>query len=171
MLISIFFAGCKSSPDEMDYSNFTRVNKKGKFSIYLPNYLVPDKKINRNAELSYADTLNNTFFMVIREEIPDTESDSITIELNNYAVFAANAITEALTDPQIIARDTLQIDQHPSCITTMSGKYGGQRVYYIQAVVETDDFFYQLTGWTLGRFKDTRGADLRNACLSFTDEN
>lgn len=109
--------------------------------------------------------------MVIKDKIPNTERDSITIELENYFNFAELAILNTLSDAKESNRENISINLNEAIIANIEGRYGDQKVYYCLAVVETGDYFYQLIGWTLSRLKDTKGQDIYDAALSFAELN
>ncbi len=168
-MLTIFSVACNSGSEDPDYSNFNHIVKKGSFEIYLPKYLKPDKKINPKATLAYADSANNTIFMVIRDQIPNTEKDNITIQLENYFNFAQLAIFNTLEDPKESKRENIFINLNEAITAKIEGKYGDQKIYYCLTVVETENYFYQLIGWTLFKLKDTNGAEIYDAALSFAE--
>ena len=107
--------------------------------------------------------------MVIKDKIPDTEKDSITIELENYFNFAELAIFNTLTDAKESNRENITINLNDAITANIEGKYGGEKVYYCLTVIKTEDHFYQLIGWTLYKLKDTNGKDICDATLSFAE--
>ncbi len=171
LLFIIALGSCKAKEETIDYSGFTPIVKKGKFQIYIPDYMSADKKISKKALASFADTANTTFLMIIREEIPDTERDSVDIALRNYSTFSRMAITDGLENARITGEDSILINDAPALISFIEGKYAGNKIYYVHAAIETETYFYQVIGWTLASVKSTRGKDLYNAALSFTELN
>ncbi|MFI5171635.1 MAG: hypothetical protein ACHQFW_04550 [Chitinophagales bacterium] len=145
------------------------MTKKGTFEFYVPKYLHQDKKINPKAIVAYSDTSGQTFFMVIREEVPDTEMENVTIELENYYTFVRSGITDGLKNARIFNDKSTIINEEEAIIAEIEGEYGGEKVYYCLAVIKTREYFYQLIGWTLKQNKETRGLDIYNSCLSFVE--
>lgn len=160
-------SGCASDEDNPDYSNFHAVVKRGAFECQIPNYLKQDKKLNPKAALAFADSLNNTFLMIIREEIPDTEDDNIVITPENYHLFAVTGITNTFTDFDILKTDTLVLNLVPAEMSEIKGEFAGHNLYYCITTLKTELYFYQIIGWTLYDNKSSVGVDLRNAALSF----
>lgn len=150
-----------------DYKNFYQVSKKGAFEILIPNYLRQDKKLNPKASIAFADSLNNTFLIIIREEIPDTEDDGVVITAENYHLFATNGITSALTDGDIIRTDTATLNLVDAQMSEVKGEFADLDLFYCITTLKTELYFYQIIGWTLYTNKSTIGLDLRNAALSF----
>ena len=109
--------------------------------------------------------------MVIKDKIPNTERDSITIELENYFNFAELAILNTLSDAKESNRENITINLNDAMVANIEGKYGDQKVYYCLTIVKTEYDFYQLIGWTLYKLKDTNGKDICDAALSFAELN
>lgn len=171
ILLLPFLLGCDKSAEAPDYSNFNHIVKRGAFEIYLPKYLSPDKKINPKAKIAYADSVNNTIFILLKEEIPNTEKEDITIELENYYIFARQAIFNSLEDPKETDKENVTINLEDAIVGKIEGKYGGEKIFYCLTVIRTEEYFYQLIGWTLYKLKDTNGKDLCDAALSFVELN
>lgn len=163
--------GCKRHDIEPDYSDFNLIKKRGAFEVYIPKYMHSDKKINRKATLAYTDSTNTTLFLLIKEQIPDTEADDITIALENYYTFARQGIFNTLEDSKEIDMDEISINTDDAIVGQLTGKYGGEKIYYCITVIKTEYYFYQLIGWTLQQYKDTKGKDLCNIGLSFVELN
>lgn len=158
---------CNEETYEADYSDFVHVVKKGQFEIYLPPYLYPDRKINTRAAIAYTDSLHNSNFVVYREKIPDTEDDSIIITTSEYANYAAQAMFKAMQDVEIRQTDTTRLYGYEAISMRFTGKYDTLDVWYCLTVVRTEVYFYQLTGFTLKPFADTKGREMYDAMLSF----
>jgi len=167
MLTLLIGSSCKPVEDKPDYSNFNEVVKKGAFECLIPKYLKQDKKLYPKAAIAYADSLNNTFFMIIREEIPDTEDENIEITAENYHVFATTGITSTLVDFDILETDTFLLNLVPAQMSEIKGEYAAHKLYYCITTLKTALYFYQIIGWTLYVNKNNIGVDLRNAALSF----
>jgi hypothetical protein len=150
-----------------DYKNFYQVSKKGAFEILIPNYLKQDKKLNPKASIAFADSVNNSFLMIIREAIPDTEDDGVVITSENYHRFATNGIIGTLTDADIISTDTATLNLVAAQISEVKGEFADLDLFYCITTLRTELYFYQIIGWTLYTNKSTIGLDLRNAALSF----
>ncbi len=164
----LFILSCKD-PDAINYRSYNHILKKGMYEMYVPKYIYPDKKINPEAIAAFADPVNQTFLMVIREEIPDTEKDSVVIELENYYTFAKSAITDELENAILIKQNNLLINNEIAILAEIEGLYGGRKIYYCLAVIKTQNYFYQIIGWTKDELKQTHGKALYNSCLSFTE--
>ncbi len=121
--------------------------------------------------MAYADSSNNTIFMIIKDQIPNTADEQITIEIENYFNFAQLAIFNTLNDPKESNRENITLNLNEAIFANIEGKYGDQKVYYCLTVVKTEDYFYQLIGWTLYKLKDSKGNDLRDAAFSFAELN
>lgn len=158
---------CKPADTGFDYSNFNKITKRGAFELYVPKYLHQDKKLNPKAAIAFSDSLNNTFFMVIREEIPDTEDDSIVITSENYHQFACEGIAAQLKNPDISHGEPDTVNLFPVLNSTIDGKYDAHKIYYIVTTIKTELYFYQLIGWTLYENKATVGNDLFYIAKSF----
>lgn len=158
---------CKKDSFEIDYSNFNKVIKKGAFEIYIPKYLHLDKKLHPKAAVAYCDSMNNSFYIIIREEIPDTEDDSITITLENYHKFACNGISTQLANSDVDEAMVDTLNLVPALTSTIDGKFGEHKVFYTVTTLKTSLYFYQLIGWTLYSYRNTVGTDLINASKSF----
>lgn len=165
--MALLFQGCRQEVEAPDYSDFVHVVKKGQFELYVPPYLHPDRNVNQRAAVAYTDSLHNSFLMVYREVIPDTEDDSIEITLDEYAIYAAQAAEDMLTDASLRQQDTLTLSGYPALAMKYTGTYGGHDIWYCLTVVRTEAYFFQVSGWTLKQYADTRGRDLYNSMLTF----
>lgn len=105
--------------------------------------------------------------MIIREEIPDTEMDSIEISLENYHKFACDGISSQLKNADVDNPEADTINLFPTLTSEIDGKFGDLKVYYTITSVKSDLYFYQLIGWTLYNLKNSVGVDLGNASKSF----
>ncbi len=160
-------AQCKPADTGFDYSNFNKITKRGAFELYIPKYLQQDKKLNPKAAIAFSDSLNNTFFMVMREEIPDTEDDSIIITPENYHQFACEGIATQLKNSDISDAEQDPINLFPVMNSIIDGKFDTHKIYYTVTTIKTELYFYQVIGWTLYENKSTIGNDLLYAAKSF----
>lgn len=158
---------CKFSDTETDYSDFIHVVKKGAFECYIPKYLHQDKTLNPKAIVAYSDSLNNTFIMIIREEIPDTENDSIVISPENYHVFACAAIRDQLQDFNLISHSSPTLNLVPALISEFKGTFSGHQLFYSVTSLKSTHYFYQIISWSLVENQAVIGVDLRLSALSF----
>ena len=168
MSILLLVLGCQPKSDIVDYDNFNLINKRGAFQIYLPKYLYPDKKLYPKAAIAYCDSLNNTFFIIIREEIPDTEDDNIVILPENYHRFACEGIAAGLNDSDIEDPVVDTLNLVPALTSEIDGKFAGHKVFYTLTTLKTELYFFQLIGWTLYDYKSSTGLDLQHAAQSFS---
>jgi len=167
ILLFAFITGCRKAAPQFDYSDFTHVVKKNKFDLYVPGYLYPDKKLYKNADLQYSDSLNTTFLLVIREEIPDLSEDSIEITLDEYLAYAQTGIVESLDDASGDKDTISRINGVPALSAELEGAYAGHDVYYRITVFMNDDYFYQVIFWTLKGLKEERETDFLASTASF----
>ncbi len=165
------FQGCHYNAEKPDYRNFNLIKKRGAFELYIPKYMFSDKKINSKAALAYTDSSNSTLFMLIKEQIPDTEQEEITITLENYYAFARQGIFNNLEDAREVDKDEITINTDNAIVGQLTGKFGAEKIYYCITVIKTENYFYQLIGWTLLKYKDTMGKDLCDIGLSFAELN
>lgn len=168
LIVSIFAPGCRQRKFEPDYSGFLHVVRKGKFELYVPGDMRPDKKLNSRADLQYADSSNTLFLLVIREEIPDLEDDSIIITLDEYFKFAASGITGELTDADLDEDTVTMINGVEAKSCEIEGDFKGQEVYYRLAVLSDETYFYQIIFWTFKDLNPFRKDDLFASIESFT---
>lgn len=166
-MLILLLSSCAQDPETPDYGNYVHVVKKGQFELYVPPYLHPDRTINARSAIAYTDSLHNCFLMVYRENIPDTEEDSIEITLEEYGTYAAQAAVEMLVEAELRQQDTLTLMGYPALAMKYSGRYGGHDIWYCLTVVRTEAYFFQISAWTLKQYADTRGRDLYNAILTF----
>lgn len=167
LLAAILLTSCRPGKFEPDYTNFKHVVKKGKFELYVPGDMRPDKKLNSKSDLQYADTLNTLFLIIIREEIPDLEEDSIEITLEEYFEFAKAGIAEELTDPDD-DNDTVSVINGIDALSCeLEGEFAGQDVYYRITVLSDENYFYQIIYWTFSALKASRKDDLFASVESF----
>ncbi len=105
--------------------------------------------------------------MIFSEPIPETEDEDIVITNERYALYASSAVEKAIIDCKQIAKDTMRISGYEAIRMEYAGEYGGQDIWYCLTTVKTEVYFFQLSAWTLKRYRNTKGEDLKYAMLSF----
>lgn len=141
--------------------------KRGSFELYLPPYLYPDRAISKRATVAYTDSLHNSMLTIYRDFIPDLSDDSIEITTDEYATYAALGLKDLMPDIALERRDTMHLNSYETIAMTFSGTFDSKPVWYCLTVVRTDDYFFQLSAWTLEQYADTKGRDLYYAITTF----
>lgn len=143
------------------------VVKKGQFELYIPPWLYADRKLNPRAAIAYTDSLHNSNFIIYREFIPDTEDDSIIITTSEYATYAAQAVMRSLADAELRQTDTTLMHGYEAITMRFTGKLDTLDIWYCLTVVRTEAYFFQLAGYTLKHYADTKGAQMYDAMRTF----
>ncbi len=151
----------------IDYSDYKHIVKRGKFELYIPNYLQIDKQLNKRADLQYADSANTVFMLLIREEIPDLEEVSIVITSEEYFEFAKAGIMQAMEKSDDDDDTITVINGNVALSSELTGDFGGQEVYYRLTIISDEIYFYQIIFWTVKQLKGKYEDDFYASTISF----
>lgn len=167
ILAGLLFTACQQETRTPDYDGFVHVVKKGQFELYIPPWLYADRHLNPRAAIAYTDSLHNSNFIIYREFIPDTEDDSITITTAEYATYASQSVLRTLQNAEIRQTDTTQFHGYEAITMRFTGQFDTLDIWYCLTVVRTEEYFFQLVGYTLKQYADTKGAQMYDAMRSF----
>lgn len=170
ILVMVYYFISRLVQDEQyNYENFTEYKYKGRFIIYVPNYLIPDDSLSAYAQLTFSDFSNEVFFLVINESKSELKSTGIQPSAKEYYTFIKESILGSVQDAEIASERSNEVNGLKTLTCEINGTYAGQKVFYIFSVFESDTHFYQLLGWTTDAAKNAVKRDFYAAFLTFRE--
>ena len=165
----ILFSSCKkiidsigsSGIDKVAIEDLKEIDVNEAYKISVPDYMTEMKDLNEDASFQYANTLRETYFIVIDEDKAEFINAFKEVEiykdslspLQNYVDYQVNAITEGLENGEfkkIEKRLRLKNSQQ----FEITGKIEGLNIAYLIGFVEGKENMYMMMSWTLqNRFK------------------
>ncbi len=142
-LLSAMILSC----NPWESAKWVREGEAGMWSVELPSFLVPDSSLNADAVLQQH-AVRKDFFIIVRKDslrmLRDEEPDFV---LEDFLDLSIERIVEQLSDPDVPDDTAFIISELPVHVATITGRYQSQSVRYRIAVIEGQDFLYQLLVW------------------------
>lgn len=153
---SCFLPSTSKKGEKTKKVNYTTQNINNLYSVNIPDFMKPSKKLNDMASLQYADFFKPLFIIVINEDKAETEQvfkeydfdDIISPDLEGYANFNINSYKEAMeVRHQSDLKDTI-INGLKAKTTVMEVNIDGISIYLTYTFIEGTNNYYQLMAWT-----------------------
>lgn len=154
---------------DYDYSNFTEYQYQEHFSIFVPDYMVPDDSLSLNASLQFSDFSNEVFLLIIEEQKAELNRRGIQPSAKEYYEFIKENIIASISNAGILLEKDTKIDGLKTLTCEISGSYADQKVFYIFSVLESDRAYYQLLAWTTDAVKNAVKRDFYAAFITFSE--
>lgn len=119
------------------------INPDSSFSFELPDRYQPTS-VNPEATLQFADTLRESFFLVI----PESKEDLFGWNLVRHNRITVARLLVQTDFPELSGPEPLELDGHPAVRHTIAGAVQGVRISYLHTTIELPDQFLQVLAWT-----------------------
>ncbi len=140
------------------YSNDRRI------SLEVPNSWRQNNSLNEDASLGAANLLQEGYVIVIEDSFVDFDEPPT---LDEYADLILGTMSGNIDNPRFASDlNPMVIDGWPAYQRVLQGSVDNIKITYLITLVEREDAFYQIIGWSLSsRFSD-KYAELRTVSRS-----
>ena len=142
ILLAVVGFACKLSGDP-----HTIKSKDGKYEITVPGNMSEAPSLNKDAQLTAANRLNELYVFVLTNKKSDYASG---VTLDRHADVLRNATLKELTDGDSTTPEKVTIDGNEARRYRITGQRDGVKLAYFMTVVETADHFHHIWTWTEG---------------------
>jgi hypothetical protein len=152
-ILSILNVGCHLQ----NSASKILVSPDKKFQIEVPPAWKLEDDLNDSAEIQAAYRPSEMYVVVIRSD----KRDLFDLNLVKFAEDAQESLLEDKKEVQVLPSVALTIDQQPALQFEIHAVHKHTRVVYVQTLIETSDYFYQILTWTLPSHWETNQKTLR----------
>lgn len=170
--LSLFVFACNSS------SGPKEVLIKNKFKIQLPEYMHPNKGLNKDASLAYINGQKEIYVMVVEDSFEEVRKVLTDYELNDHLPFGLDSYCQIrcsntegsfLTTADFTKLKQQTINGLKAYVFENTRTINQVNTYYQIVLIEGKDTYYQVVAWTLANRKDKHKTTLEKMCFSFEE--
>ena len=170
------FAACTGSSKKGESTDDLQLAQTGDFSLRIPGFLTPTKKLHDEASLQYQNLVREFYMIVIDESrtafdsmITENEMKEYTTNLDGYAKLVKDQFADRVEDLDNIEIKTGQTSKGRDLrFFDANATVDGLKIYYHYGFVEDNKKYYQVISWTLQSKKDKYGPVMLDILKSFT---
>lgn len=168
ILSSVILISCNNQPE-------TTHHHIEDFTITLPSYMseVKDRNADVIAEFEVDSSKNNKLELdlaIYKDNFAYKGNEKVS--LNKYYKFVADDILgNNLESGSLNSAEDYNINGNKAMIFEISGKFNDNGIiedyFFISGVIETSEFFYEVTAWTPSKFEKELKSKMMDIILSF----
>jgi hypothetical protein len=128
----------------------------GSMSVILPQGFEP-MQLNAVAELQFADTTSNAFFMAIIE----SKDDLFGWNLTRHSMVTLGQILSITDFPELSPPTYFEVDGYPSVQYELRGVSQGTQIIYLHTTIDGPTRFFQIPVWSVRSKWDVNQSALR----------
>lgn len=164
LVIVIFFA--ITNRNEV---RFSEVKIKNRFSISIPNYLSSSDSIDASAILQYKSNAEKSgqVFLLVYEERKDSSAEKKSLQ--KYFRFASDNFVSKISSGNLIKYFPEIIHGSHAMIGNIRGRVNETEVYYRIAILDVNNFFYEIILGTTENYKLIYVEDMNAIIHSFKE--
>lgn len=138
LLMGSLLTGC-------EYEEGSQVHTvNNEFTIEVPHYMSESDKLHPDAVFQYESRFRTVYILVLKDK------RGSFADMGVYVDFAKEDLTGRLTDAQLTQQYAInELNGKPAEAFEIEAQVTGQQVAYYMAVVQGEENYYRVLGWTL----------------------
>lgn len=149
---------------------FTDVKANNRYTIAIPDYLLPCTDLDKGASLQYQNTEKDVYLVVLDEKKKTMASYDLNYTVDTYFnAIASQGFIESIKNGKVSIPGRETINGNKALIAEITGMIDQTNVVYKMAVIETPVAFYQILVWCRAENKDKYEGDMLQIIESFKE--
>lgn len=164
------FTGCNTIKNRISSSSETKekvlTSSNGLTQITLPAGWSKATDLNDEADLQASRASKEMYFIVLSE---DKQAFADDTSLEDYYNIVSNSMTESIKNPRVEGKTQTTVNGYSAIQCDIHGEVDRIKASYLFAVVETENNFHQLIGWSLQYLYDKNKDEIKKVRDSFKE--
>lgn len=134
--------------------------------LMIPEDWTPANGLVEVSDLQFSDDTHQRHFTIVSEKKDGLRNKSI----ERYSSFTRESIRQGLKFPESVGPRNFQIAGLPAIQYEINGSVAGEPFYYLHTIIEGEESFHQLVGWTHASRKEENWPLLHKITESFREK-